>query len=100
MTTIERLAGWKQSGAITEMQYDALAAIVTKRRFSVFFELNVLLYLGVISLVAGVGWTIQTYAATLGNAAILSGLTLLCLVSFAYCFSRTKPFSSQRTEAP
>ena len=100
MTTIERLAGWKQSGTITEMQYDTLAAIATKRRFSIFFELNVLLYLGVISLVAGVGWTIQTYAATLGNAAIVSGLTVLCLVSFAYCFSRTKPFSFQRIEAP
>ncbi len=100
MTALERLAGWKQSGTITEMQYDALSAIVAKRRFSVFFELNVLLYLGVISLVAGIGWTIQTYAATMGAATVVTGLTILCLGSFTYCLSRAKPFSSRQMEAP
>jgi hypothetical protein len=77
------------------LQFNSIAAIVRKDRFSVFFELNALLYLGVVSLVGGIGWAIQVYAATLGDAAILFGLTAILLGSLYYCFSRTLPFSAQ-----
>lgn len=82
MTTLQRLAHWKESGAITEVQYDAIFAIVRKDRFSVFFELNALLYLGVLSFIGGVGWVIRVYVSTLGDTAILSGLTLILIASF------------------
>src|SRR5262245_6580894 len=72
MTILERLATWKITGAISNSQYDAISAIVRKDRFSVFFELNALLYLGVLSLIGGTGWIIQVYASDFGNAAIVS----------------------------
>src|SRR5262252_8391973 len=100
MTTLQRLERWKASGAITEVQYDALAALVGKKQFSVFFELNALLYLGVLSLTAGIAWVIQAYLATLGDAAIISGLTLLLAACLFYCFSRGLPFSADRVESP
>ena len=87
MSTVALLQRWKDSGAITAAQFDSLIAIVRKERFSVFVELNVLLYLGVLSLVGGVGWTINTYFADLGDAAILIGLTALLTSSLYYCFS-------------
>lgn len=100
MTTLARLERWKADGAITGAQFDAIAPLVRKDLFSVFVELNGLLYLGVLSFVAGVGWTIQAYFASLGDAAIISGLTLLLCLSFYYCFSRALPYSTEAVESP
>ena len=66
MKILEYLERWNRTGAISGAQYDALAALVRKDRFSVFVELNTLLYVGVLAFVAGVGWTIQTYSAEPG----------------------------------
>jgi hypothetical protein len=100
MTTLERLENWKTSGIIREEQYKKISALVRKERFSVFLELNVLMYLGVLSFVAGAGWTVQTYFANLGDAAIISSLTFLVGASFYYCFSRVKPYSNLQVESP
>jgi len=100
MDTLDRLNRWRESGTITVQQYAHLRALVTKDRFSVFLELNVLLYLGVLALVAGIATTIQKYFATLSDAAILISLTLLFAGTLYYCFSRAKPFSSAAVDSP
>jgi len=100
MRTLERLEGWRKSGMIRDEQYRTLAALVRKDRFSVYLELNVLLYLGVLSFVAGAGWTIKTHFASLGDFAIISSLTLLSGACFYYCFSRTNPWSKSQVESP
>jgi hypothetical protein len=99
MTTLQYLERWNSTGAITGAQYDAISALVRKDRFSVFVELNTLLYVGVLSFVAGVGWTIQTYFARLGDAAILSALTITFCLSLYYCFSRALPYSQGQVES-
>jgi hypothetical protein len=91
---------WKDAGAITGEQYNAISAIVRKDRFSVFLELNALLYLGVLSLIAGIGWVIQAYVATLGDAAIISALTSILLACCYYCFSRAPSYSSGQVQSP
>lgn len=100
MTTLARLEQWKDSGLITGGQFDAIARIVRKERFSIFVELNALLYLGVISFIAGVGWVIQAYFANAGDAAIISALTVLLFLSFYYCFTRALPYSTAQVESP
>ena len=57
MTTLDRLDEWKALGVISEAQHATLSAIVRRERFSLYVELNALLYIGVIALVAGLGWT-------------------------------------------
>ena|SRR2546425_12306761 len=100
MNTLGRLQKWRDSGAISATQFDAIAAIVRKDRFSVFVELNGLLYLGVLSFIAGLGWTVQTYFTNLGDAAILSGLSALFAGSLYYCFSRAPAYSNAEVESP
>ena len=100
MRTIEHLKQWKETGAITPAEFDTIAAIVGRERFSLFVELNVLLYLGVLFFITGIGWTIQTYFASLGDAAIIAGLTVLLAVSLYYCFSRAPRFSNVQAESP
>ena len=99
MKMLKNLERWRTTGAISGAQYDALAALVRKDRFSVFVELNTALYLGVLAFVAGVGWTIETHFANLGDAAILSALTLTFCFSIYYCFSRGLPYSDRRVES-
>src|SRR5215467_7399461 len=100
MTILERLSTWKETGAIRGAQYDTISAILRKDRFSVFFELNALLYLGVLSVIAGTGWVIQAYAASLGDAAIISCLTLVLFGSFYYCFAHGIAYSTGQVESP
>src|SRR5215831_1572257 len=99
MRTLERLVRWKETGAITPAQCDAVSTIVRKDRFSIFFELNALLYLGVLSVIAGIGWVVQAYAASWGDAVVLSGLTFILIGSFYYCFSRGLPYSTAEVES-
>jgi hypothetical protein len=54
----------------------------------------------VLSLIAGIGWIIQSYVAALGDAAILTGLTSILFASFYYCFSRALPYSPGEVESP
>jgi hypothetical protein len=99
MTILKYLELWNSTGAITGAQYDAISALARKDRFSVFAELNTLLYLGVLSFVAGIGWTIQTYSVRLGDAAILSALTIIFFSSLSYCFSVARLYSHGQVEA-
>jgi hypothetical protein len=100
MTRLSRLEQWKATGAIAGQQYDAISALVRNDRFSVFVELNALLYLGVLALAAGIGWTMTTYSARLGDTAILSSLTGLFCWSLYYCLSRALPYSHDEVEHP
>jgi predicted membrane protein DUF2157 len=100
MTILERLDRWKAAGLITSLQYDTISPLVRKARFSVFIELNALLYLGVLSLVGGLAWVAQSYFETLGDAVILSVLTVVLCGSFYYCFSKAHPYSTGEVESP
>jgi hypothetical protein len=100
LTTIDRLDGWKAAGIISDAQHATLAEIVRRERFSLFVELHALLYIGVISVVAGLGWTFRDYVTSLGDVAILSMLGLLMAVSFGYCFMRGPAYSNDEVESP
>jgi hypothetical protein len=100
VTTIERLEAWRQAGVITPAQHDSLAALARRDRFSVYVEISALLYIGVLSTVAGVVWTFRDYVNNLGHAAILSIFAALIAASLYYCFSRGGPYSNAEVEPP
>jgi hypothetical protein len=100
MSALISLDRWKRAGTISEAQHDALAALVRRDRFSLFIELNALLYVGVLALAGGAGWTIATYSARLGDFAILATLTAVFAASLYYCFRHTAPYSREQVEPP
>jgi hypothetical protein len=100
MSLLADLDRWRDAGTITMQQHEVLTGLVGKKRFSVFGELTALLYLGVVALVAGAGWTIQTHFARLGDASILLALTLVFGASLYYCFSRASSYSHSQQESP
>ena len=100
MSVLTHLERWKSTGEISGAQCDVLSALIRKDHFSVFVELNTLVYLGVLSFVAGVGWSVATYSARLGDAAILVFLTCAFGWSLYYCFTRAHPYSQSQVEQP
>jgi len=100
MTIFARLERWKEQGKISPEQHAHLAGLARGEPFSVFLELNVLLYAGVLAFVAGLGWTVITWSQQLGDVLVLAVLTTILAASFWYCLSRASEWSAAETPAP
>jgi hypothetical protein len=99
MTILARLEHWKEQGAISLEQYSLLASLSRGEPFSVFLELNLLLYAGVLAFVAGLGWTVTTWSQQIGDVLVLVVLSATLAACFWYCFSRTHAWSPTETTA-
>ena len=100
MTILTRLEQWKERGIVSSEQHAQLAGLSRGEPFSLFLELNVLLYAGVLALVAGLGWTITTWSHQLGDVLVLTILSLMLTACFWYCFSRAPAWSAEETRSP
>jgi len=100
MTILTRLQQWKDQGKISPEQYAHLTGLSRGEPFSLFLELNILLYAGVLAFVAGLGWTITTWSQQIGDVLVLTVLSTLLAASFWYCFSRAPAWSLAETSAP
>ena len=100
MTILDRLEHWRDQGTITPEQHAYLAGLTRGEPFSLFLELNILLYGGVVAFVAGLGWTVTTWSQQLGGALVLALLSAILAACFWYCFSRAPAFSPEETPAP
>ena len=100
MTMLARLEQWKKQGTISPEQHARLVALSCGEPFSLFLELNVLLYAGVLAFVAGLGWTVTTWSQQLGDVVVLIILSTILAACFWYCFSRAPAWSAAETPAP
>src|ERR1700730_16079379 len=100
MTILAQLQQWKEQGKIAPEQHAHLAALSRGEPFSLFLELNVLLYAGVLSFVAGLGWTVSTWSRQLGDFLVLTVLSTILAACFWYCFSRAPAWVPAETPAP
>jgi hypothetical protein len=100
MTTERYLEEWRNAELITATQHAALLSLVRRQRFSVFLELNGLLYVGVAAIAGGVAWTVREHFASLGDAVVLVSLTSLLAACAWYCAAQAMPYSHDRVAAP
>jgi hypothetical protein len=100
MTILTRLEQWKEQGKISPVQHADLAGLSRGEPFSLFLELNVLLYAGVLAFVAGLGWTVSTWSQQLGDVLVLTALSTILTACFWYCFSRAPAWSAAEMPAP
>jgi hypothetical protein len=100
MTILTRLEQWKEQGTISPQQHARLAGLSRGEPFSLFLELNVLLYAGVLAFVGGLGWTVSTWSKQLGDFVVLTILSAILAACFWYCFSRAPAWSPAQTPSP
>lgn len=72
----------------------------TRSLFSLFWELRLLLYLGVLLLTGGLGILVYKNIDTIGHQAVLAFIALVTAGCFYYCFRNKAPFSWNKVEAP
>jgi hypothetical protein len=94
------LEQWKERGVISPHQHMLLAGLSRGEPFSLFLELNILLYAGILAFVAGLGWTISTWSQQLGDVIVLAILSVILAACFWYCFSRAPAWSAGETHSP
>jgi hypothetical protein len=100
MTALDYLDQWHSAGRITADQHELLSALESRRRISLFLELTLLLYLGVLAIAAGLAWTVSTYGQEWGDVAVLVPTTALLVACAYYCVRRLPPYSTDRVPAP
>ena len=100
MTIFTRLEQWRERGAITPEQHSLLAGLSRGEPFSLFLELNILLYAGILAFVAGLGWTVTTWSQQLGDVLVLAVLSAILVGCFWYCFARVPAWSAGETPSP
>ena len=99
-STQQHLDAWLASGGISAAQHDQLGALASRRRLSLFVELNALLYLGVLAFAGGLAWTARTYSERWGDLALLLPATALAVGCFAWVFATAPAYSTERVAAP
>jgi hypothetical protein len=100
MTILNRLEQWKERGTISPAQHALLVGRVQEEPFSLFLELNILLYLGILAFILGLGWTVSTWSEQLGEVVVLVVLTTLFAACLWYCSSRAPAWSPAETPSP
>jgi hypothetical protein len=90
----------RNKNLITQQQYDVLEPIVTRKVVSVFYELRVLLYLGVMLFTAGMGILIYKNIGDLGHLLSIIVLFVVTGVCFWYSFRNAAPYTSEKVDAP
>jgi hypothetical protein len=100
MTILTRLEQWKDHGTISPEQHTLLAGFSRGEPFSLFLELNILLYAGILAFIAGLGWTVSAWSQQLGDVLVLTTLSAIFAACFWYCFSRAPAWTPAETPSP
>src|SRR5260221_468367 len=100
MTILARLELWREQGAMSPEQHAFLAGLSRGEPFSLFLELNILLYAGILAFVAGLGWTVSTWSQQLGDLLVVTALSAMLVACFWYCFSRAPAWSFSEVPSP
>jgi hypothetical protein len=90
----------KSAAFLTAEEADRLKNAELNKPFSVHWELKTLLYLGVILLNIGLGYLIYQHMDTIGHAAIIAVISLICLGCFYYAARTAQPFSLNEIKSP
>lgn len=97
---IEKLKELLSRNLITEEQYNSIEPILSKKIFSVFYELRTLLYLGVVLFSTGVGILIYKNIGDIGHLISIICLFVLTVACFVYAFQRVPGYSHEKISSP
>ena len=83
-------------GFISDDSLRQAEMLESRRLFSLYWELRLLLYLGVLLLTGGLGILVYKNIDTIGHQAVLAFIAVVSAGSFFYCFRKKQPFSWEK----
>ncbi|MEO9805982.1 MAG: hypothetical protein ABJF04_22175 [Reichenbachiella sp.] len=78
---------------LTEEQFQILDAVYQRKVISLYYELRLVLYLGIMLFTGGIGYIVYQNLSDIGHIAIMFLLSLLIVVGGYYIFLKSKPYS-------
>jgi hypothetical protein len=96
----EALNDLEGTGILNRDQAALLRRIYGRELFSVYWELRLLLYAGILTLTTGLGLLVAKHFASIGHEALLAAIALGSAGCFAYCLRRGGGFSPEEVPAP
>jgi hypothetical protein len=97
---IDDFKALREKELITQDQFQVLEPIISRQILSVFYELRIILYLGVMLFTTGVGILIYKNIGDLGHLLSIIVLFILTAVCFYYAFTKANPYSHEKTKPP
>lgn len=88
------------AGLLSDATLQRIETFQATRLFSLFWQLRILLYLGVLLLTGGLGILVYKNIDTIGHQAILASIAAITIGSFFYCIRKKRPFSWKYADSP
>jgi hypothetical protein len=85
---------------ISKSSHSQIKTAASPPFFSIHFELNTILYAGILCLSTGLGLLVYNNISSIGHISILTCIALICVGSFAWCFGRAAGFSFSKVQSP
>ncbi|MBL4677553.1 MAG: DUF2157 domain-containing protein [Mucilaginibacter sp.] len=87
-------------GLLSDESFQKLKTRNESPLFSLHWELNTVLYLGVILLTGGLGTLVYKNIDTIGHQAVLAFIAIIFIGCFYYCFKYKQPFIKDKVASP
>jgi hypothetical protein len=101
MILSEILDSMREGGTLSDEQHKALSDLHLKKVFSLYMELRVAFYTGILFLTAGLGLTINKYASEFAaDIIVITTLTAGFLSTLVYCFIKGDKYTVGESAAP
>lgn len=95
---LEHLHELRNKNLVTEDQENYVGSIITKKIFSVHYELRTLLYLGVLLFSSGIGILVYKNIGDIGHLITIIVLSILTMICFLYAFGKATGYSNERVK--
>ena len=83
---LNKLKSLRDNGLISGDQFERIEAIDSGKVISLFYELRIMLYLGVMLFSTGVGFLIYKNIGAIGHIMVIASMSLLCVAAGALAF--------------
>jgi hypothetical protein len=101
MTRFHELADELHSrGLIGSASRTSIQKETVKPPFSVYSELNLILYTGILALSTGLGLLVYNNISSIGHLSIIICIALMSLFGFYWCFRKAPGYSPAKIQAP
>jgi hypothetical protein len=87
-------------GHVSDSAVQKVEVLESKPLLSLYWELRLLLYLGVLLLTGGLGILVYKNIDSIGHQAVLAFIALITAGCFYYCLRKKAPFSWEKVRAP
>lgn len=98
--TTEKLKDLLDQQLITDGQFEKLEPFVSNKKISLFHDLRVLLYLGVLLFTSGLGIVIYENIGDIGHIVSIAALIIMTAFCFWYGATRALPYANGKVDHP